>query len=71
MSGADPVSNEAAPSSPTLPLLAALKDATLAALVAFGLFFFGRIAMARLNGAGMPAIHLRLVATLFWARSWN
>jgi hypothetical protein len=40
VSGADPVSNEAAPSSPTLPLLAALKDATLAALVAFGLFFF-------------------------------
>src|SRR4029077_11750281 len=40
VSGADPVSNQAAPSPPTLPLLAALKDATLAALVAFGLFFF-------------------------------
>src|SRR4029078_11309754 len=35
----DPVPNEA-PSSPTLPLAAALKDAVLSALVAFGLFFF-------------------------------
>ena len=35
----DPVPNEAPPPTPT-PLAAALKDATLAALVAFGLFFF-------------------------------
>jgi branched-chain amino acid transport system permease protein len=34
------VANAAAPSPNTLPLALALKDATLAALVAFGLFFF-------------------------------
>ncbi len=38
MSGTDPVPNPAAPLSRNLPL--ALKDATLAGLVAFGLFFF-------------------------------
>ena len=38
MSGTDPVPNPAAPFSRNLPL--ALKDATLASLVAFGLFFF-------------------------------
>ena len=35
-----PVSNAAATPSRTLPLAAALKDATLSGLVAFGLFFF-------------------------------
>ena len=38
MSGTDPVPNPAAPLSRNLPL--ALKDATLAGFVAFGLFFF-------------------------------
>jgi branched-chain amino acid transport system permease protein len=38
VSGTDPVPNPAAPFSRNLPL--ALKDATLAGLVAFGLFFF-------------------------------
>ena len=40
MSEAYPVPNQAAPHSRTLPLTAALKDAALAALIAFGLFFF-------------------------------
>jgi len=37
---ATPVPNQAAPSSRTFPLVLALKDATVAGLVAFGLFFF-------------------------------
>jgi branched-chain amino acid transport system permease protein len=37
---ADPVPNQAAPHVRALPLAAALKDAALAALLAFGLFFF-------------------------------
>jgi branched-chain amino acid transport system permease protein len=36
----DPVSNQAAPSARPFPIALALKDATLAGLVAFGLFFF-------------------------------